>query len=76
MSSSSESPTAAPERWRDLPWWSMDSSDVAATIGVDPATGLTEAEATARRAEFGANELIEEPARSRWAIFFGQFATR
>jgi Ca2+-transporting ATPase len=52
----------------------MGSDAVADAVDVDPATGLTEAEATARRAEFGANELAEEDVRSRWAIFFGQFA--
>ncbi len=46
---------------------------VAATWGVDPTTGLSEAEATRRLAEVGPNRLAETKRRPAWVRFVDQF---
>ncbi|CCK32499.1 putative calcium-transporting ATPase [Streptomyces davaonensis JCM 4913] len=46
---------------------------VAARLGVDPATGLSGAEAAARAAEHGPNRLAEPARRPEWLKFLDQF---
>jgi magnesium-transporting ATPase (P-type) len=46
---------------------------VAATLGVDPQTGLTEAEARLRLSRHGPNALPEPPVRLLWRLFLRQF---
>src|SRR5690606_10957291 len=53
--------------------WAAPGSEVAAALGVDPATGLTAAAAAERLARHGANELEVRPARTPLAVFLGQF---
>ncbi len=54
-------------------WHALDAADVLADLGSDAEQGLSEAEAARRLAEHGLNELVSEPAPSRWAIAAVQF---
>lgn len=53
--------------------WAADSGEVARALAVDPAQGLSAAEARRRRLRFGPNTLAEQPRRSLPAILFAQF---
>lgn len=54
-------------------WHSHTIQAVAEALGSDPETGLTEAEAKARLAEYGFNELAERPRPGFWQLLLGQF---
>lgn len=51
----------------------VESKASGAALRHEPLLGLTEAEASARRREYGENRLPEEKKIARWAIFFNQF---
>ena len=51
----------------------LAAADVAATLTVDPESGLTAAEAAARRVRYGANELTAEPPEPAWRKLLAQF---
>ena len=55
------------------PWHSRPVQEVAEALGTDPATGLTSAEAEARLAQYGPNELAERPRPGFWQLLLGQF---
>src|SRR5690606_3136801 len=68
-------PTSHTRAALDATDWSLvDASDAAATRGADSATGLSAAEATARRERFGANELDAAPPEPAWRRLLRQFA--
>src|SRR4030095_13413280 len=48
-------------------------ADALAAQGVDPATGLTDAEVESRRATFGPNKFAEAPKEPRWQAFLRQY---
>jgi len=48
------------------------ASETLSALGVDPGKGLTQAEAAARLAEFGFNE-VPEPKGNPWLAFLGKF---
>jgi magnesium-transporting ATPase (P-type) len=50
-------------------WHALDSASVLATFQVDPASGLSETEASERLARYGANRLREEKTESIWQTF-------
>ena len=52
----------------------LPADDVALTLGVDPASGLSEAEVAARRAVHGPNELRSTPPEPMWRRLLRQFA--
>ncbi len=52
----------------------LDVADVAARLDVDPDQGLSAAEAAARLARHGQNELTATPPTSGWVRFIAQFA--
>jgi Ca2+-transporting ATPase len=56
-------------------WYQLDSMAAAQQLGVDASTGLDEAEATRRLAEFGPNELVERNAISPWKILWEQLTS-
>ena len=56
----------------NLPW-AQSTSDVARALDTDLDGGLSVAEVAARRAEFGPNELVQEPPRSSWRRLLDQF---
>lgn len=50
-----------------------DAQAVAASLGVDPNTGLSQAEAGRRLAQYGPNELASAPPVPKWKKFLAQF---
>ncbi|MGY1702169.1 cation-translocating P-type ATPase [Geodermatophilus sp. SYSU D00766] len=54
--------------------YALPALDVAAQLGVDADEGLAAAEAERRLAEYGPNELPEQPPPSTWAVARGQLA--
>lgn len=50
-----------------------DAQAVAASLGVDPNTGLSQAEAERRLAQYGPNELASAPPVPKWKKFLAQF---
>ena len=50
-----------------------DAQAVAASLGVDPNTGLSQAEAKRRLAQYGPNELASAPPVPKWKKFLTQF---
>ena len=53
--------------------WARSTSEVASALGTDLDAGLSVAEAAERRAEFGPNELVQEPPRPSWRRLLDQF---
>ena len=53
-------------------WHQLDSSAVLRELSTDPATGLSDAEATRRLAEHGRNELVGSGIKSPWLILWEQ----
>jgi P-type Ca2+ transporter type 2C len=53
--------------------WAEDAAAVATRLGVDPERGLSSAEATARLARYGPNQLESEPPVPRWRKLLAQF---
>ena len=58
----------------NIDWYQLSPEESAQRLNTSPDQGLTQAEATARLAQFGPNELEERAGRSRWQILFEQFA--
>ena len=50
-----------------------DAQAVAASLGVDPDTGLSQSEAQRRLGQYGPNELASAPAVPKWKKFLAQF---
>jgi len=57
----------------DNAWHTRDGAEVAQTLRVDPATGLTAAQVDERLARHGENRLAERPPRSKWLLLADQF---
>lgn len=53
-------------------WWTKDAAAAAAELGVDPAEGLSDADAQKRLAEHGPNTIAAPPQPSVWAIALRQ----
>ncbi len=58
----------------DVAWHSLSLEAAASQLSVDPATGLTTAEADARRAKVGSNTFAEAKKASRLQLFTRQYA--
>ena len=54
-------------------WWTQDAKTVYTAFDVDPANGLTDAEAGRRLARYGRNELPDHGGRSVWRLLLDQF---
>jgi Ca2+-transporting ATPase len=59
---------------QDPKWYALAPADAASRLGVDPAAGLTSAEADARRAKYGKNTFAEAKKASKWQLFARQYA--
>ncbi|WP_411574703.1 cation-translocating P-type ATPase [Streptomyces fradiae] len=73
---SASDPGTAPGRTPPEPVahaYRRDAAEVADLLGVDPAAGLSAAEAERRASEWGANELAEPARRSQWLRLLDQF---
>ncbi|MDJ0962448.1 MAG: cation-translocating P-type ATPase [Acidimicrobiia bacterium] len=55
-------------------WWAEPSDVIARELDTDLSAGLRSEVAAERLDRYGHNELEEEPTRSPWLLFFGQFA--
>ena len=53
--------------------WTADADALALGFDTDLARGLSPEQVAERRAEFGPNELEEEPVSPPWRIFLAQF---
>ena len=58
----------------DVAWYALTPDEVASRLGVDPAAGLTSAEAGTRRSTYGNNSFAETKKASRWQVFSRQYA--
>ena len=68
-------PSAGPAQVApDVSWHALSPDEALAAQGVDPAAGLTSAEADARRAKYGKNTFAEAKKASRWQTFSRQYA--
>jgi Ca2+-transporting ATPase len=56
-----------------IPWHSRTVREAVEALGTDPETGLTAAEAKARLAQSGLNELAERPRPGFWQLLLSQF---
>jgi len=54
-------------------WYELESSKVASLLDVDPAQGLSEAEATKRLEQYGPNSLTETKEEPTWRAFLRQY---
>ena len=54
-------------------WFALSGEDVAKQLGVDVHAGLTTAEATARREQYGPNKFAEAKPEPRWRAFVRQY---
>ena len=57
----------------DPPWHALAIEQVSSELCIDPAQGLTDAEAAKRLAERGPNRLAEKLPRAAWRKFLDQF---
>ena len=58
----------------DVAWFALTPDEAAARLKVDPAVGLTTAEADARRATYGPNTFAEAKKASKLQLFTRQYA--
>jgi Ca2+-transporting ATPase len=54
-------------------WYELPSEEVAASMHVDPAQGLTAAEAASRLQQYGPNKFAEAATEPRWRAFVRQY---
>lgn len=59
----------------ELKWYTLEVSEVARLLNVDPRVGLTSATANERRRLVGPNELERVSARPAWRLLVDQFAS-
>lgn len=73
MGSRLESPAIAAERREAMAPHAMSIDEVLASLAGDPEHGLPAKQVTARRAQYGWNELTEEPPPPIWQKLLSQF---
>src|SRR2546423_1571318 len=66
-------PPDAEAEAEDSAYYELPVEQVAASFDVDPARGLSSAEATARLDQYGANKFAEAKAEPRWRAFVRQY---
>ena len=54
-------------------WYTLSSEQVARELGVDPAKGLSKAEAASRLQKYGRNELAGKKKEPGWQAFLRQY---
>ena len=54
-------------------WYSLEPADAAGRLGVDPASGLSGADAESRLASFGPNKFTAAAVEPRWRAFVRQY---
>src|SRR5262245_14189559 len=63
----------APASTAERTWYDVPPDEVAEAFDVDPAQGLSTAEATARIAKYGPNKFAEAAPEPRWHAFMRQY---
>jgi len=63
----------APAQPAEEHWYELPGDQVAASMEVDPARGLTAAEAASRLERYGPNKFAEGKAEPRWRAFVRQY---
>ena len=58
---------------QDRPWYGLSGDEACQALAVDPTVGLTEAEVTKRRAQYGSNKLAEVAKEPTWKAFLRQY---
>src|SRR5215213_7888579 len=58
---------------QDVAWYRMNPAQVAEKLGVDPAKGLTAAEAQSRLSKYGPNQMSEAKKESGFQAFLRQY---
>ena len=66
-------PTKAPASIQPAAWHARPAADAVRELDVDPAAGLSSAEAQRRVEQYGPNRLAEAPKQPRWRAFLRQF---
>ncbi len=74
MTTATGVPGAPTKTTSDAAWYALTPAEVASRLTVDPAVGLTSAEADARRAKYGKNTFDEAKKSSKWQVFSRQYA--
>ena len=74
MNASTGSMGATDKAAPDVSWHALTSDEVASRLQVDPAAGLTSAEAGARRSKHGSNTFDVAKKASLWQTFSRQYA--
>jgi Ca2+-transporting ATPase len=62
----------AANRRQAIDWYRLSAADAARQLGTSPTTGLSDAQARQRLAQYGPNEVAERGGPSRWQILVGQ----
>src|SRR5215475_12956783 len=62
-----------PAAGESVAWYALSPVDAAGMLGVDPANGLTAAEAASRLASVGPNKFAEAAVEPRWHAFLRQY---
>ena len=57
----------------DIKWYSLSPAEVASRLQVDPAKGMSEAEALQRLQQYGPNHLADKKQESGWQAFLRQY---
>src|SRR5437899_1187882 len=58
----------------DVAWYALSPAEAASRFGVDPAVGLTSAEADSQRAKYGTNTFAQAKKASPLQLFTRQYA--
>src|SRR4051794_29052500 len=54
-------------------WYALSGDEALATMEVDPTTGLSAAEESARLEKYGPNKFAEGKSEARWHVFMRQY---
>lgn len=75
MSSRSDqaAPSGSAQTSSEVRWYTLDTEEVAKRLQVDPAKGLSSAEAKERLQKYGPNELKDKKKESEWQAFLRQY---
>ena len=74
MTAASASPPGAARGATDVAWYALSPAEALGRLEVDSGTGLTTAEAEARRTTYGANTFAQAKKASKWQLFVRQYA--
>ena len=62
-----------PSEAEAVAWFALEPAEATGRLGVDPASGLSDAEVASRLASFGPNKFTETAVEPRWRAFVRQY---